>query len=260
MAEPPRTSPHANDLKPAAVPAGTIVYAVGDIHGQIHLLDHLLATIETDSESGSADRRVLIFIGDYIDRGPDSAAVIERLVSGLPNGFETHYLKGNHEHILLGFLENPEKLQHWLMNGAAETLRSYGVAAPDELADLEAFAECRDAFLAALPGTHLEFLQNLSLTKTVGDYLFVHAGIRPGVPLEDQSAHDLLWIREEFLDCDDDLGVVVVHGHTPGPEPVERSNRIGIDTGAWVYGRLTAVRLQERSRTFLTADDAARDA
>ncbi len=238
-----------------SAPDDMLVYAVGDIHGQLHLLDALLAKIVADAaKADEFVQRVLVFVGDYVDRGPNSAGVIERLISGLPDGFDTHCLMGNHEAILLDFLDDPTLLPHWLMNGAGTTLASYGVVAPDEDAALPAFIQCRDAFYEALPASHLGFLRGLPLSVTLGDYHFVHAGIRPGVPLNAQERRDALWIRDGFLDSDADFGCVVVHGHTPGPEPVERKNRIGIDTGAWAYGRLTALRLAGPKRAFLHAD------
>jgi serine/threonine protein phosphatase 1 len=240
------TKPHAPD--------GALIYAVGDIHGQLHLLDALLEQITADAGRADAQRCVLVFVGDYVDRGPDSAGVIERLVSGLPEGFEVRCLMGNHEAILLKFLDDPESFDHWLMNGAEETLASYAVDAPRSGAPTSARAACRDSFASALPSSHRAFLNDLPLFASFGDYLFVHAGIRPGVPLQDQSHKDLMWIREEFLESDADFGAVVVHGHTPGLEPVVRSNRIGIDTGAFVYGRLTALRLFGEARDFLSAD------
>jgi len=240
----------------ASVPEGMVIYAVGDIHGQLQLLDNLLKKIVADSVLLSkTHQRVLVFVGDYGDRGPDSAGVIERLISDLPYGFEAHCLMGNHEAILLDFLDDPTLLEHWLRNGAQATLASYGIDAPNDDAPVAEFIRCRDHFVAALPRTHLEFLKTLPLSVSFGDYHFVHAGIRPGVPVNRQERHDMLWIRDEFLDSDEDLGCIVVHGHTPGPEPVVRCNRIGIDTGAWVNGRLTAVRLLGDERWFLTAEE-----
>ncbi|MFQ5627015.1 MAG: metallophosphoesterase, partial [Methyloligellaceae bacterium] len=168
------------------VPRGTLIYAVGDIHGQLQLLDALLARIAGDAQcTAGAQRRIIVFIGDYVDRGPDSAGVISRLRAGLPGGFETCCLRGNHEAMLLSFLEQPETYADWLMNGADATLRSYGVEAPQEGTPPGGVAACRDAFAAALPPSHLAFLNALPLTYSCGDYLFVHAGIRPGVALED---------------------------------------------------------------------------
>ena len=232
-----------------------LIYAIGDIHGQLHLLDKLLAKIEADAARWHAKRRLLVFLGDYVDRGPDSAGVIERLISGLPVGFEAHFLMGNHEAILLDFFDNPETFELWLMNGAGATLASYGVDAPGSDEPLAAFTACRDRFKQALPTAHRTFLDGLQLTVSYGDYVFVHAGIRPGIALADQMRDDLLWIRDDFLDSEDDFGAVVVHGHTPVPEPEVRPNRIGIDTGVWIYGRLTALRLFADERDFLMAED-----
>lgn len=237
----------------AHVPQDTLIYAVGDIHGQDHLLDDLLDQIVSDAEGFAATRRLLIFLGDYVDRGPASADVIERLITGVPEGFDSHALRGNHEVLLLTFLERPQTLLHWLSNGAEQTLAAYGVRAPDDIASGDAVTACRDSFAAALPPSHLKFLENLDLHFSCGDYLFVHAGVRPGVPLEEQDPNDLIWIRQAFLGSREDFGAVVVHGHTPAREPVIRANRIGIDTGAFVNGRLTAIRLYEGERSFLTA-------
>jgi serine/threonine protein phosphatase 1 len=241
------------NVQRASIPKGMLIYAVGDVHGQLHLLDALLAQILEDSRTREAHRRVLIFVGDYVDRGPDSSGVIERLVSGLPEGFETCCLMGNHEAILLKFLNEADTLEHWLMNGAETTLASYGVDAPGSGASTADNAACRDQFAAALPAAHLAFLDDLKLHVSFGDYLFVHAGIRPGIAIKDQARKDFLWIRDGFVDSDADFGAVVVHGHTPGHEPVVRPNRIGIDTGAYVYGRLTALRLFGEEQGFLSA-------
>ena len=242
-----------NTAKPC-VPDGVLIYAVGDVHGQLHLLDALLEKITADAGRRVAQRRMLVFVGDYVDRGPDSAGVIERLISGMPEGFETRCLMGNHEAILLTFLEDPETYEHWLMNGAETTLASYGVDAPGTGASAATVASCRNRFAMALPSEHIAFLDNLPLSTSCGDYLFVHAGIRPGVPMQDQSRQDMLWIRDGFIESDTDFGAVVVHGHTYGPEPVVRTNRIGIDTGAWVHGRLTALCLSGEARAFLVAE------
>ncbi|MHA1165909.1 MAG: metallophosphoesterase family protein [Alphaproteobacteria bacterium] len=240
-------------MRKARAPKNTLIYAVGDIHGQRHLLDDLLDQIVNDAEGFAADRRVLIFVGDYVDRGPRSADVIERLITGLPDNFETHCLLGNHEVILLNFLDRPETLGRWLSNGGEATLASYGVRVPDDYESPDAANHCRNAFAAALPKRHLKFLNTLDLHFSCGDYLFVHAGLRPGVKLKKQDPKDLVWIRHEFLNSSEDFGAVVVHGHTPGCKPVIKSNRIGIDTGAVINGRLTAIRLHKKKRKFLSA-------
>jgi serine/threonine protein phosphatase 1 len=234
------------------LPEGQLVYAVGDIHGRLDLLEAMLALIETDARaSGEASRRTLIFVGDYVDRGPDRRGVVERLISGLPQGFDAHFLKGNHEAILLDFLEEAWRLDHWLLNSGDATMRSYGIDT-EQLARLRAPPEVwRQAFAEALPEAHLHFFRNLQLSVSFGDYLFVHAGVRPGVPLGAQTEADLIWIRGPFLEHADPFGKIVVHGHTPGEEPVTRPNRIGIDTGAFFTGRLTALKLQDGARKFL---------
>ena len=166
-------------------------------------------------------------------------------------GFETHFLKGNHEAILLDFLAEPWRLDHWLLNGGDATMESYGVDTA-RLARLGAPPEVwRTAFAEALPEAHLRFFRSLKLSVSFGDYLFVHAGVRPGVPLAAQLEADLVWIRAPFLNHSEPFGKIVVHGHTPVREPVMRPNRIGIDTGAVFTGRLTALRLQDGSLDFL---------
>jgi serine/threonine protein phosphatase 1 len=212
----------------------------------------MLDLIEADAKTrGHVERRTLIFLGDYVDRGPDSRGVVERLIGDLPEGFETHFLKGNHEAILLDFLAEPWRLDHWLLNGGDATMESYGVDTA-RLARLGAPPEIwRNAFAEALPDAHLRFLKRLKLSVSFGDYLFVHAGVRPGVPLSAQLEADLVWIRGPFLNHSEPFGKVVVHGHTPDREPVMRPNRIGIDTGAVFTGRLTALRLQGSALDFL---------
>ena len=236
----------------ATLPEGQLLYAVGDIHGRLDLLEAMLGRIEADAQSsGHAKHRTLVFLGDYVDRGPDSRGVVETLIGGLPQGFEAHFLKGNHEAILLNFLDDAWTLDNWLVNGGDATMRSYGVDT-DRLARLGAPAELwRQALQEVLPESHLEFYRSLKLSVAFGDYLFVHAGVKPGVPLAAQSEADLIWIRGPFLNHTDPFGKIVVHGHTPGKEPVTRSNRIGIDTGACFTGRLTALRLEGGARDFL---------
>ncbi|MGI9381700.1 MAG: metallophosphoesterase family protein [Methyloligellaceae bacterium] len=235
-----------------SVPEGRLVYAIGDIHGRSDLLAQLLRDIRNDAAAHvSATRRTLVFLGDYVDRGPDSRGVIEILISGLPDGFDAIFLMGNHEWFLIDFLKRPEVLSHWMYNGAAATLSSYGLpTSASILADAEPNV-WRDQFAAALPPSHHTFLVSLELTAVIGDYVFVHAGLRPGVPIDRQDPKDLLWIREPFLEAQDGFAYMVVHGHTPGARPVIRENRIGIDTGACMTGRLTALRLFASDRAFL---------
>ena len=239
-----------------SLPQGQLVYAIGDIHGRAYLLVALLEQIETDAAASvGVDRSTLVFVGDYIERGPDSRRVVELRLGALPRGFDVHFLKGNHEAIMLDFLRDPTCLGQWLANGAAATFESYGV----EVAGLvRAGAEpeiWQMAFLDVLPETHRHFFEHLELMVGLGDYLFVHAGVRPGVPLDAQNPRDLVWIRGEFLQSRENFGKVVVHGHTPTAVVEMHANRIGIDTGAVFTNRLTALRLQEASRGLLQTEE-----
>ena len=238
-----------------SLPQGQLIYAIGDIHGRSDLLALLLDKIAADAaHSKDAKWRTLVFLGDYIDRGHDSARVVDMVLGELPQGFDAHFLKGNHEAILLDFLDDPSFLGQWLANGADVTFRSYGMDL-EELIRKGATPEVwRRAFLASLPEAHRDFFETLELAVAFGDYLFVHAGVRPGVPLEAQDPHDMVWIRAPFLQSNEDFGKIVVHGHTPAREPVIRANRIGIDTGAVFTDRLTALKLEDGSRTLMYAD------
>lgn len=231
----------------AAVPHDTLVVAIGDVHGRIDLLEALWAQVAAHAARSQCRHKVVIFLGDYVDRGPASARVIERLIQGF-DGFVTVCLKGNHEEALLQFLGDPSAGNVWADFGGLDTLRSYGVT---HIAGAE-WPGTRAAFAMALPPAHLDFLKNLKLHHVEGDYLFVHAGIRPHVPLDEQTEHDLLWIREDFLSSDASFGHVVVHGHTPTRAPEIRDNRIGIDTGACFSDRLTALVLEGRERRILS--------
>ncbi|MCC7274355.1 MAG: metallophosphoesterase [Alphaproteobacteria bacterium] len=236
--------------RPPRPPAGTVVYAVGDVHGRDDLLAARHARIVAAAAARPAARRVLVHLGDYVDRGVHSRRVIERLAAGPPDGFEAVPLQGNHEAFLLRFLDTVEAGPGWLMNGGAATLASYGVAPPDPR-DTDELEAARRALRAALPDHHLAFLQRLRPLHQEGDYLFVHAGIRPWAPLDRQVPADLLWIRAPFLDWTKPFGPIVVHGHTITAEPDVRSNRIGIDTGAYASGILTCLVLDGDERRFL---------
>jgi serine/threonine protein phosphatase 1 len=237
---------------------GRVVYAVGDVHGRLDLLDPLLSTIARDVTVSRPDQTpLLIFLGDYVDRGPESAGVIDRVLSlqGRTN-IETRALKGNHEEALLEFLAQPTFGPTWLDHGGGPTLAAYGVAPPAVRSDPVAWAAVRDAFALALPPAHLAFCQALELIVTVGDYAFVHAGVRPGVPLERQTEKDMLWIRGEFLASRNGFDKVIVHGHTPTQEPQLTPFRIGLDTGAYATGVLTAARIQDDDCRILQASVA----
>jgi serine/threonine protein phosphatase 1 len=223
-------------------PEGVRVYAVGDVHGRLDLLDPLLAKIDADLADHDPQMSVHVFLGDYIDRGQASAQVVERLIRRSET-VPTICLKGNHEVLLLEFLENPEVLTSWSRNGGLTTLLSYGVD-PLIQTDKDMRALLAEKLARAVPAHHLEFLSNLPLTFSCGDFLFVHAGLRPGIPLGRQREEDLLWIREAFLCHEAPFEKIVVHGHTPVMEPQILPNRINIDTGAYATGRLTCLRLE----------------
>lgn len=234
--------------RPAAAPEGMRIYAVGDIHGRADLLDDLTAMILTDSH-GAPENRVIVYLGDYIDRGTDSRGVIERLLAP-PGGFQAYCLRGNHDQILLDFLEAPAVFRNWRDYGARETLMSYGVI-PPRFDDDAAFADAARELRTKLPKHHQRFLESLPYFVRLGDYHFVHAGVRPGTALDAQDPEDMLWIRDDFLYSSADFGAIVVHGHTPEQRPVCKPNRIGLDTGAWTSGRLTAAVFEGTSCRFL---------
>jgi serine/threonine protein phosphatase 1 len=237
--------------KPAAiVPAGLTVYAVGDIHGCSHLLDSLADVIASEAVSrGGAF--LTVFLGDYIDRGLQSSAVIERLSRGnFPTPFVA--LRGNHEATLLDFLSDPLILDEWRHWGGLETLISYDVDV-NEVRRGRDFEAAQLAFKRALPTHHLEFLENTMLSYSVGDYFFCHAGVRPRVPLGAQTERDLLWIRDEFLTHTGEFEQVIVHGHTPVQEAEILPHRINVDTGAYASGRLTCVVLDGAERRLLSS-------
>lgn len=245
--------PKADLPKPTT--GGRLVYAIGDVHGRVDALEVLLRSIVEDSRaSAPAERPVLIFLGDYIDRGPASAEVVELIIAVAKQpAFEVHALKGNHEEALLQFLDEPDFGATWADFGGLATLSSYGVAPPIGRTDPDAWTTAAKALARALPREHLTFYNELELMTEVGGYAFVHAGVRPGIPFAQQSAHDLMWIRQEFLQATRPFEKVVVHGHTPAAEPKNAGNRIGIDTGVYATGILTAVRLDDAGATFLQA-------
>jgi len=221
------------------LPAGLRVYAIGDIHGRLDLLNQLLSLINTDVAQFPAIRPVYVFLGDYIDRGHWSRETIDRLIEHA-HEHESVFLKGNHESIAISCLSDRTMIDQWLRLGGMETLSSYGVA-PDLFANRKQAAGMQLAFHNALPQTHFRFLRNLRESFASGDFFFVHAGVKPDVDLAHQTEKDLLWIRHEFLLSSQDFGKIIIHGHTPTSEIELRSNRINIDTGAFATGRLTCL-------------------
>jgi serine/threonine protein phosphatase 1 len=234
----------------ARVPDGQRIYAIGDVHGHFDLLAGLLKRIKVDNEQrGSAETHVIL-LGDLMDRGPHSAQVIEYLRAYRDDFATFHFVTGNHEEAMLASLAGaiPQEEIGWLDFGGRETMLSYGAdpalldtPGPDFAVEMRQF----------VPRIHLDFLENFDDSIRIGDYLFVHAGIRPGVPIERQDSRDLRWIRQPFLDDESDHGLVVVHGHSITEQPDIRHNRIGIDTGAYRHGMLTALALEGGDRWLL---------
>ena len=246
--KPARDKPRA-----ARIPKGRRIYAIGDIHGSLCLLDDILARIEHDlADRPPKGRAGLVFLGDYVDRGPSSAAVMARLAELRLGGVDLVCLKGNHEELMLQFLSDPaDAWPRWSNCGGAETLRSYGIEPPAMDAKQKAVLAASRKLAKAIPGRVKSWLKDLKLTHLEGDYLFVHAGVRPDVALKKQTERDLLWIRGDFLNHDKSFGPTIVHGHTPQPQPVVRPNRIGIDTMAFSTGILTCLVLEKDQRSIL---------
>jgi len=241
-------------LKQAApvrrVPEGWRTYAIGDVHGCLEQLDRLLEAIDADL-LGRTAKAHLVFLGDVIDRGPQSAGVVDRLLHGPLPGEQQTFLLGNHEEIMLDCIDgNVEALSLWLQFGGIQTLESYGLSSARIFDRLGSLSEAMREFI---PADHIAFIRSFSDYLTLEDYLFVHAGIRPDIALDQQSPNDLRWIRSEFLDSVVDHGTVVVHGHSIVPEVEVRHNRIGVDTGCYRTGRLSALVLEGMSKGKLVA-------
>jgi serine/threonine protein phosphatase 1 len=224
-------------------PEGLTAYVVGDIHGRLDLLVGVQQRIDEDKSKLHPERTVEVYLGDYIDRGPDAAGVIEQLI-GRSRHLHAVFLRGNHEQLFLDFLDGGDSLPQWQAVGGTSTMLSYGIA-PSVLLRQATADVIRRRVLEKLPLDHLEFLRRTTSHFALGPYLAVHAGIKPGVKLADQRMVDLLSIRGDFLQYDGDLGVIVVHGHTPVTAPDLRHNRINIDTGAFATNRLTCLRIGE---------------
>lgn len=226
----------------AQVPPGLRVYAIGDVHGRADLLTQLFSGIDADMEANPTPRAVHVFLGDYIDRGPRSRDVLDLLIArGVRH--ETVFLKGNHEVLVEQFLRRPESLVTWRQVGGIQTLLSYGIR-PSFNPDAAEQAALARRLADALPPAHVAFLGSLKRSFSCGDFFFVHAGVRPGVPLLQQTDEDLFWIREKFLNCQDKFEKIIVHGHTPVAEVEFHSNRINVDTGAFATGRLSCLRIE----------------
>jgi serine/threonine protein phosphatase 1 len=234
-----------------AIPEGRRVYAIGDIHGRYDLFEELIERIRVDNASRTPRSLTLVLLGDLVDRGPQSAEVVERAI-GLGNEFpDTRLLIGNHEECFLAALTGDvRRLRYFMRIGGEATVQSYW---NDETSLMEAsFEEVAKRLPTMVPAAHVAFLGRGEDVIEIGDYVFVHAGIRPGVPLEKQGVSDLRWIRDDFLNDERDHGVMIVHGHTIRENVDEWPNRIGIDTGAYKSGKLTAIGLEGSDRWYLT--------
>lgn len=239
-------------VRPSLAP-GRRLYCIGDIHGRLDLLEELHCMILQDCIDFDGSK-IVVYLGDYIDRGAHSKQVLDLLIEQPLSGFKAVHLLGNHEHAMLDFLKNPLGIgSSWLAFGGQITCTSYGVGKVMMNMDLELL---REELAEKLPQSHLDFLNAMSLSYTEGSYCFVHAGIRPDVPLEDQDAGDLLWIRDEFTRSSSHHEFIVVHGHTISLEVESLPNRIGIDTGAYQTGKLTALVLESSQRRFLQTGGA----
>ena len=236
----PPPAAHSQSIA-ASTPADMRIYAVGDIHGRADLLIETIARIDDDLHRRPIEHAIEVYLGDYIDRGPHSKTVIDLLAVRLVKN-RAVCLRGNHEALMEGFLQDPANLRPWLHVGGMQTLLSYGIYPRRGMIETE--IDLYRRFRGAFPRTHELFLQCLQYSFCCGDFLFVHAGIRPGIPIQRQDFNDLLWIRHEFLDSARDHGKLVVHGHTPVPHPDIRHNRINIDTGAWQTGTLTCIAIE----------------
>jgi serine/threonine protein phosphatase 1 len=236
----------------ARIPDGVRIYAIGDVHGCSSLLERLLALIHAHVAAFPLRRPILVFLGDYIDRGPASRQVIDRLMV-LRNQQEVIFLKGNHESYLIEFLKNPTILPRWFQYGGLETLQSYGLTPKSHLDLKEQDFVASTLSLALNRLGHREFFDHLQISFVCEDFYFVHAGVRPGIPLDQQSEEDLLWIRDEFLHHKGELGKIVVHGHTPVSEAEVCPNRINVDTGAYATGRLTCLIIERDRMKFISS-------
>ena len=232
-------------------PPNMRIYAIGDIHGRYDLLRQLQRMIWNDVAQHRKRRKVLVYLGDYIDRGPDSRKVLERLSRHPLHRCVSVHLMGNHEQAMLGFMQEPDAYSDWLVYGGLATLSSYGITNPRDEQRSRPLPFLAQQLESRVPEHHKVFLRGLKKHIVLGDYLFVHAGIRPRVPLKLQTAGDLLWIRDDFLRFRQPHSHFVVHGHHMTEIPDVHANRIGIDTGAFATGCLTCLVLDDESRSFI---------
>lgn len=236
------------------IPEAERLYAIGDIHGRDDLLALLHEQIEAEIQDNNLGcSNTVVYLGDYVDRGPSSKGVVDRLLENPVKGARSVYLKGNHEDTMLRFLEGADLAREWLTMGGSATVHSYGLSLRSNSTGQIPLETVRKQLNEAIPVRHHQFFKSLQLYHELGDYLFVHAGLRPGIALEDQAPSDLLWIRKDFLKSRRNHGKLVVHGHAAALRPVTKRNRICVDTAAHASDTLTALVLKGRSRRFLCA-------
>lgn len=242
----------------ARFPEGRVGFAVGDIHGRADLLAEMFTMLEAraEAEQREGGKPIVVFLGDYVDRGPQSAGVVNMMLEGRPHGYDRHCLRGNHEESMLSFMEAPLENRAWVLQGGAETLVSYGVQPPPPVGAQEAdWANVAAALKARVPPAHLAFLRGLERYVAYGDYAFVHAGVDLARTLEEQTDEDLYWSRDRFIASKKRFSHRVVHGHTPVDRPYADERRIAVDTGAYASGTLTAARFEGAEVTFLSVSD-----
>ena len=235
--------------KRRSIPPGLRVYVVGDVHGSADALRDVFSRIDADKPLWAIRRPVQIFLGDYVDRGPASREVLDLLITRSRTD-ELLLLKGNHEAMLLEFLDNPSLLAQWRHNGGLQTLISYGLK-PSINPAVDEQKELARELAQRMPPAHRKLIATMPRSFSIGDFFFVHAGVRPGVPFKQQKEEDLLWIREDFLFYERDFEKIVVHGHTPVAEPEVHSNRINLDIGAYATGKLACLVIDGDTLGFL---------
>jgi serine/threonine protein phosphatase 1 len=233
---------HAKPMAKPRLPDGVRIYAISDIHGCAHLLDQMLRVIDADVAHSRPRHAIEVFMGDYIDRGPDSRSTLDLLIDRSRRG-NAVFLKGNHEAFLDDVLRGPGRMANWFQVGGLETLMSYGLS-PSVNPDDDEQRELLKELSKVMPARHRDFLRRLRLSFSCGDFFFVHAGVRPGIRLADQREEDLLWIREDFLRSKKRFSKYIVHGHTPVRSAEILANRANIDTGAYATGNLTLLSIQ----------------
>lgn len=250
----------ASQPQPAKFIDGRVGFAIGDVHGRADLLQAMITFLEerAQDEAREGGEPIVVFLGDYVDRGPQSATVVDMLLKGHPRGFERHYLKGNHEQSMLAFLEQPLANRAWVRHGGSETCMAYGIQPPPSLNPTdEDWTNCAEQLKRRIPPTHLEFLNRLERYAVFGDYAFVHAGVDAAKSLENQTDTDLFWSRLKFLNNKRRFSHRVVHGHTPAERPYIDDRRIGVDTGAYASGTLTAARFEGEEVSFFAVSERA---